>query len=63
VSINGLKDNNGKPVIELFVTMVERGYMGWFNPPTINQNGLQTGLDIGWGFNFLKKFNRYLVGP
>ena len=54
VSINGLKDNNGKPVIELFVTMIERGYMGWFNPPAINQNGSQTGLDIGWGFNFLK---------
>jgi len=54
ILINGLKDNNGKPVTELFVTMIERGYMGWFNPPAITQTGSQTGLDIGWGFNFLK---------
>ena len=27
--------------------------MGWFNPPAINSNNQPTGIDIGWGFNFL----------
>lgn len=53
VSISGLMDNNGKPITELFLTAIERGYMGWFNKPYPNQNGQLTGLDIGWEFNFL----------
>jgi hypothetical protein len=36
------------------VTAIERGYMGWFNKPFLNQNSQPTGLEIGWGFNFLK---------
>jgi hypothetical protein len=54
IEINQLKDNNGKPVMDLFVSIIQRGYMGWFNPPSINQNGSVVGLDIGWGFNFQK---------
>lgn len=54
VSINGLKDNNGKPITELFLSILERGYMGWFNPPALNSVGQQTAIDIGWGFNFLE---------
>jgi len=54
IEINQLKDNNGKPVMDLFVSIIQRGYMGWFNPPAINQNGNVVGLDIGWGFNFQK---------
>jgi hypothetical protein len=54
VSIAGLVDNNGKPITELFVTAVQRGYMGWFNKPFFNQNTQLTGLEVGWGFNFLK---------
>jgi hypothetical protein len=53
VSIAGLMDNNGKPITELFLTLIERGYMGWFNKPYLNQNGQLTGLEIGWEFNFL----------
>jgi hypothetical protein len=52
IRIAGLKDNNGKPVTSLFLTFVQRGYMGWFNPPAINLEGNQVALDIGWGFNF-----------
>ena len=51
ISINGLLDNNGKPVTELFVTIINKGYMGWFNYPPPFQ---QTAIDVGWGFNFLK---------
>lgn len=54
IDINGLLDNNKKPVTELFLTIINRGYMGYFNPPSITSLGTQTGLDIGWGFNFLK---------
>lgn len=54
VNISGLMDNNGKPISEIFVTIINRGYMGWFNLPAMNQNGIQTGLEIGWNFNFLK---------
>jgi hypothetical protein len=54
VTINSLKDNNGKPVTQLFLTKIQRGYMGWFNPPAINATNNQTAIDIGWGFNFLE---------
>jgi hypothetical protein len=53
VDIAGLTDNNGKPITELFLTTIERGYMGWFNKPYTNQNGQPTGVEIGWNFNFL----------
>lgn len=51
VDITNLRDNNGIPVTELFVTIVNRGYMGWFHNP-INNN-TDCGLQIGWDFNFL----------
>jgi hypothetical protein len=51
VDISGLVDNNGKPITELFVTIINKGYMGWFNNPT---PGLQSAIDIGWKFNFLE---------
>jgi hypothetical protein len=54
VRIGGYIDNNGKPLTELFLTIINRGYMGWFNKPFVNQNGLQTGIDVGWNFNFLE---------
>jgi hypothetical protein len=54
VKIAGYIDNNGKPITELFLTIINRGYMGWFNKPFVNQNGLQTAIDIGWNFNFLE---------
>ena len=54
INILPLIDNNGKPITSLFVTIIERGYMGYFNPPAVNDHGVQTGLDIGWDFNFQK---------
>jgi len=50
IHINNLIDNNGKPVTELFVTILNKGYMGWFNKPGYQQKA----IDIGWEFNFLK---------
>jgi hypothetical protein len=51
INIKNLKDNNNKPVRELFITIVNKGYFGYFNKPGNNSN---TALDIGWEFNFLK---------
>jgi lipoprotein-anchoring transpeptidase ErfK/SrfK len=53
IHISGLKDNNGIPINELYITLIQRGYMGWFNPPAVNSNNQPTAIDIGWGFNFL----------
>ncbi len=50
IHINPLVDNTGKPITQLFITILNKGYMGWFNKPD-NQ---QRAIDIGWGFNFLK---------
>lgn len=50
IDINGLKDNLERPVTELFVTIVNKGYMGWFNNPYVNGN--DTGIQVGWDLNF-----------
>lgn len=47
IDIIGLLDNHQRPITELFVTIINKGYMGWFNRPTQN-----TALEIGWDFNF-----------
>ena len=49
LNIYGMVDNNMKPVTDVFVTIVNKGYYGWFNKPTgKNTNALQK----GWSFNF-----------
>lgn len=50
IDISGLKDNLDRPLTELFVTIVNRGYMGWFNNPYVNNN--DTGIQVGWDLNF-----------
>jgi len=45
-----LLDNQGRPLSELFVTIIEKGYMGYFNKPYANG---YPGLLIGWDMNFL----------
>ena len=51
ININGLKDNNGMPITNLFVTIINKGYMGWFNKPNDEVND-SSAIDIGWEFNF-----------
>ncbi len=51
IDIENLLDNNGRPIKELFITIVNIGYMGWFNAPTQNDT---RAIDIGWEFNFLE---------
>jgi hypothetical protein len=47
VNLFGFRDNHNRPVSEIFFTVVNRGYFGYFNPPTPQGNGLKE----GWGFN------------
>lgn len=47
VNLFGFRDNHNRPVSEIFFTVVNRGYFGYFNPPTSQGNGLKE----GWGFN------------
>jgi hypothetical protein len=50
IDITGLKDNNSKPITNLFVTIINKGYMGWFNKPFNSDSS--SAIDIGWDFNF-----------
>ena len=47
IDISRLLDNHNRPISELFFTVVNRGLAGYFNPPTLQGNGLKE----GWGFN------------
>jgi len=49
IDIIGITDNQDRPISELFVTIINKGYMGWFNRPWINSN---SALEVGWDFNF-----------
>lgn len=51
VNISEYKDNHNRPITDLFVTIVNRGYMGWFNQP-FNDDTTKSAIDIGWEFNF-----------
>ena len=51
IDITGLVDNNLKPLTNLFVTILNKGYMGWFNKP-YNPSTNNSAIDIGWEFNF-----------
>ena len=53
IDISGLKDNLDRPISDLFVTIVNKGYMGWFNNPYLASN-TNTGIQVGWDLNFLE---------
>jgi hypothetical protein len=48
IDINGIKDNQNKPLTELYYTIINKGSFGWFNEP-VNQGN--TSLKQGWEFN------------
>ena len=55
VDINNLLDNLNRPVTEFYVSVVNRGYFGFFNLPV--NNGI--GLKQGWEFNLGPALNSY----
>jgi hypothetical protein len=52
LDLNNILDNQKRPVSELFLTIINKGYTGYFNKPT---NGV--GLKQGWEFNLTKTSN------
>jgi hypothetical protein len=52
IDLNNVVDNQKRPVSELFLTIVNKGYTGYFNEPT---NGV--GLKQGWRFNLTNTSN------
>jgi hypothetical protein len=58
IDINGLIDDRRRPITELFFTIVNRGYFGWFNKPNGSTN---TALKKGWEFNLGPQLNSWWV--
>jgi hypothetical protein len=54
LDINGLLDNQQRPISELFLTIINRGYSGYFNDPSPNTN---QGIKEGWEFNLTNEIN------
>jgi hypothetical protein len=52
LDLNNVLDNQKRPVSELFLTIINKGYTGYFNKPT---NGV--GLKQGWEFNLTNTTN------
>jgi hypothetical protein len=52
IDLNNVVDNQKRPVSELFLTTINKGYTGYFNEPT---NGV--GLKQGWRFNLTNTSN------
>lgn len=48
-NIDEYYDNNLKPITKYYLTIVNKGYYGWFNKPLSNTNNA---LQYGWNFNF-----------
>ena len=61
IDINGLIDNRRRPITELFFTIINRGYFGWFNKPIngVNNNGANIALKKGWDFNLGPQLNTW----
>jgi hypothetical protein len=54
IDLGKLIDNQKRPVSELFLTIINRGYAGYFNKPTN-----EVGLKQGWLFNITKTNNSW----
>lgn len=50
----GYIDNQKRPLSEIFLTIVNKGYSGYFNEPSFG-----VGLKQGWEFNLSKEVNEY----
>jgi hypothetical protein len=46
--LNNVLDNQKRPITELFLTVINKGYSGYFNKPFL---GTGVGLKQGWEFN------------
>jgi len=49
LEVTDLVTNFNKPVTSVFLTIINKGYSGWFNKPNSITN---TSIQYGWNFNF-----------
>lgn len=56
LDLKGMIDNQRRPVSEIFVTVINRGYFGWFNKPNDLSN---VSLRQGWDFNLGPQLNNW----
>jgi len=54
LDLAGYKDNQKRPLSEIFLTIINKGYSGYFNQPSFG-----FGLKEGWEFNLTKDLNIY----
>ncbi|MCL4419358.1 hypothetical protein M1146_04625 [Patescibacteria group bacterium] len=54
LNFTSLKDNQKRPISEIFLTTIFKGYSGYFNQPNNN-----IGLKQGWEFNITKSANTW----
>lgn len=54
LNFDGVIDNQKRPISELFLTIINKGYTGYFNKPN---NGI--GLKQGWEFNLTSSANTW----
>ena len=54
IDLKGMVDNQKRPISELFLTVINKGYTGYFNQP---KNGF--GLKQGWKFNLTSTSNSW----
>ena len=54
LDFSNLKDNQQRPISEIFLTAIFKGYSGYFNQPNNN-----IGLKQGWEFNITKSANTW----
>jgi hypothetical protein len=54
LNLAGYVDNQKRPLSEIFLTIVNKGYSGYFNEPSSG-----VGLKQGWEFNLTKNLNQY----
>jgi hypothetical protein len=52
IELNGVRDNQKRPLSEISLTIINKGYSGYFNAPF---NGI--GIKQGWEFNLSKTTN------
>ena len=54
INVRNLVDNQKRPITKLYLTIINKGYSGYFNQPFNN-----VGLKQGWQFNITKSANTW----
>lgn len=59
IDISKYVDNLNRPITELFITIINKGYFGWMNRPMSFDYPNYPAIRQGFGFNISKELNPY----